>query len=141
MNCNASDVTQPRSVGMSGYEDSDQPAAAYSAAVAGWLHQVYHAQMMHYGNIPHHTNSGSQHITHCLVRFPQFSRISSLEREVAITTAATRGVEAHNKGSRHRQETSTASLGRHNQGSSRNIGCWWCGRLLGISCAHTHTVA
>ena len=89
MNCNASDVTQPRSVGMSGYEDSDQPAAAYSAAVAGWLHQVYHAQMMHYGNIPHHTNSGSQHIIHCLVRFPQFSRISSLEREVAITTAAT----------------------------------------------------
>ena len=36
---------------MSEYEDSDQPAAAYSAAVAGWLHQVYHAQMMHYGNI------------------------------------------------------------------------------------------
>ena len=36
---------------MVGYEDSDQPAAAYSAAVAGWLHQVYHAQMMHYGNI------------------------------------------------------------------------------------------
>ena len=36
---------------MSQYEDSDQPAAAYSAAVASWLHQVYHAQMMHYGNI------------------------------------------------------------------------------------------
>ena len=53
MNCNASDVTQPRSVGMSGYEDSDQPAAAYSAAVAGWLQQVYHAQMMHYGSIHH----------------------------------------------------------------------------------------
>ena len=46
---------------MSGYEDSDQPAAAYSAAVAGWLHQVYHAQMMHYGSI-HHLR-GISHLT------------------------------------------------------------------------------
>ena len=44
---------------MSGYEDSDQPAAAYSAAVAGWLHQVYHAQMMHYGSIHHLRGAGA----------------------------------------------------------------------------------
>ena len=73
---------------MSGYEDSDQPAAAYSAAVAGWLHQVYHAQMMHYGSILH--LQGISHLTLFLIlRLPQLPCISSLKREVALTTAAT----------------------------------------------------
>ena len=44
---------------MSQYEDTDQPAAAYSAAVAGWLQQVYHAQMMQHGNIWLHTTHQS----------------------------------------------------------------------------------